>query len=130
MEYSAMTTLRSNFNVAIGACLVLAATGLAGCSPLTSGSKPGNNASPAGCAREHLKTLDVSRLTIGTDEPVYPPWFVDNRPDNGKGFEGAVAAAIASKLGYSPIDVNWVRVPFNNAIAPGKKSYDFDINEF
>jgi polar amino acid transport system substrate-binding protein len=55
---------------------------------------------------------------------------VDNKPDNSQGFEGAVAYAVASKLGYDKANVVWTRVTFNNAIAPGRKTYDFDINEF
>jgi polar amino acid transport system substrate-binding protein len=82
------------------------------------------------CAKDQLKTLTAGKLTIGTDDPVYPPWFVDNKPDNGQGFEGAVAAAVATKLGYAATEVAWTRVTFNNAIAPGAKKYDFDINEF
>lgn len=69
-------------------------------------------------------------LTIGTDQPVYEPWFIDDKPETGKGFEGAVAYAVAEKLGYSKDKVEWVRVPFNNVIAPGCKTFDFDINEF
>ena len=69
-------------------------------------------------------------LTIGTDDPAYEPWFSDNDPANGKGFEGAVAYAVAEKLGYSADKVEWVRVTFNNVIAPGCKTFDFDINQF
>jgi polar amino acid transport system substrate-binding protein len=69
-------------------------------------------------------------LTIATDEPVYGPWFDNNDPSNGKGYEGAVAYAIAKELGYSADKVEWVRVPFNNVVAPGCRNFDFDINEF
>ena len=69
-------------------------------------------------------------LTIATDEPVYGPWFEDNDPSNGKGYEGAVAYAVAEELGYSADKVEWVRVPFNNVVAPGCRNFDFDINEF
>jgi polar amino acid transport system substrate-binding protein len=92
----------------------------------------GSTAAPTGsaCAPAQLKTLTAGKLTFGTDDPVYPPWFVDNKPDNGQGFEGAVAQALATKLGYAKDQVVWVRVPFNNAIQPGPKTYDIDINEF
>jgi len=83
---------------------------------------------PATCAAG--KTLTDGKLTFATDQPVYEPWFVDDKPENGKGFEGAVAAAIATKLGFAPADVVWKRVTFNNAIAPGPKTFDADINEF
>ncbi|NUT33233.1 MAG: amino acid ABC transporter substrate-binding protein [Hamadaea sp.] len=104
---------------------------LAACAPADEPSAgPSTTASGAACAKDSLQTRTAGKLTIGTDEPVYEPWFVDNKPDNQKGFEGAVAYAVAQKLGYAAEDVVWTRVTFNNAIAPGAKTYDFDINEF
>ncbi|WP_249714415.1 ABC transporter substrate-binding protein [Rhizomonospora bruguierae] len=84
----------------------------------------------AACTKQSLTTRTAGKLTIGTDEPAYEPWFRDNKPENGEGFESAVAYAVAGKLGYAPGDVTWTRVTFNNAIAPGPKAYDFDINQF
>ena len=69
-------------------------------------------------------------LTIATDEPVYGPWFDNNDPTTGKGYEAAVAYAVADELGYAKDKVEWVRVPFNNVVAPGCRNFDFDINEF
>ena len=109
----------------------LLATTVAGCAPTrdtSGGATP--DASARACAKASLKTLKPGTLTIGTDDPVYPPWFSDNKPDNGKGFESAVAYAVADQLGYGRGEVTWVRVTFNNAIAPGPKPYDVDINEF
>jgi polar amino acid transport system substrate-binding protein len=77
-----------------------------------------------------MATLTKGVLTFGTDQPAYPPWFVDDDPANGKGFESAVAYAVADKLGYAKGDVKWVRVPFNAAIAPGPKTFDANLNEF
>src|SRR5262249_23322992 len=77
-------------------------------------------------------------LTVGTDNPAYPPWYAGgskssfwkiNDPSNGKGFEPAVAYAVASKLGFPKSQVKWVYVPFNRSYAPGSKSFDFDINQ-
>lgn len=68
-------------------------------------------------------------LTIGTDDPAYGPWFDNNDPSNGKGYEAAVAYAVAEKLGYSNDKVKWVKVPFNKVIQPGCKNFDFDINQ-
>jgi polar amino acid transport system substrate-binding protein len=68
-------------------------------------------------------------LTVATDSPAYPPYFEDNKPSNGKGFESAVAYAIAAKLGFSKGEVKWVVEPFDSSYAPGPKSFDFDINE-
>jgi polar amino acid transport system substrate-binding protein len=108
-----------------------AATAVAGCSPQgDAGPATTTSAGALTCAKTDLKTLAAGKLTIGTDDPVYPPWFVDNKPDNSQGFEGAVAYAVASKLGYDKANVVWTRVTFNNAIAPGPKTYDFDVNEF
>jgi polar amino acid transport system substrate-binding protein len=77
-----------------------------------------------------LATLTKGVFTFGTDQPAYPPWFVDDDPANGKGFESAVAYAVADKLGYAKENVKWVRVPFNAAIAPGPKTFDANLNEF
>jgi polar amino acid transport system substrate-binding protein len=116
---------------AFGAAAVFLAAALAGCAPQDSNTPlPNTSPAPDVCAKDQLKTLTAGKLTIGTDDPVYPPWFTDNKPENGQGYEGAVAAAVATKLGYTPAEVTWVRVTFNNAIAPGPKKYDFDINEF
>jgi polar amino acid transport system substrate-binding protein len=68
-------------------------------------------------------------LTIATDEPAYGPWFDNNDPANGKGYEAAVAYAVAEELGYSANKVEWVKVPFNKVIQPGCKDFDFDINQ-
>ncbi len=81
------------------------------------------------CKSGALSTLNKGVLTIGTDDPAYSPWFDNNTPSNGKGFESAVAYAVAKQLGYPAAKVKWVKAPFNAVIQPGKKSYDFDINE-
>jgi polar amino acid transport system substrate-binding protein len=89
-------------------------------------------AAAASCA-----TVTDGQLTIGTDNPAYPPWFGGgsksswkiNDPSTGKGYESAVAYAIAKQLGYSKAKVKWTYVPFNKAFAPGPKAFDFDINQ-
>lgn len=83
----------------------------------------------ADCAKSKLSLKTAGTLTIGTDSPAFPPWFADDTPANGKGFEGAVAAAVADTLGFSPAEVKWIKVPFNSSYAPGKKDFDFDINQ-
>src|SRR6476659_719055 len=90
------------------------------------------SASPAAdtCVKDSLTTLTKGVFMFGTDRPAYPPWFIDDDPANGKGFESAVAYAVADKLGYAKQDVKWVRVPFNAAIAPGPKTFDANLNEF
>jgi polar amino acid transport system substrate-binding protein len=95
---------------------------------------PADNTSSApaadNCAKDTLTTLSKGSITFGTDQPAYPPWFIDDDPANGKGFESAVAYAVADKLGYAKQDVKWVRVPFNAAIAPGPKTFDANLSEF
>lgn len=86
---------------------------------------------PAGqCDQANLPLVaDDGMLTIGTDSPAYEPWFADNDPSNGKGFESAVAYALAQQLGFTHDEVMWVKVPFNKSYAPGPKNFDFDINQ-
>jgi polar amino acid transport system substrate-binding protein len=85
---------------------------------------------PPECAKAQLQTKTPGKLTIATDKPANPPWFIDNKPENGQGFEGAIAAAVAEKLGYAKAEVVWKRVTSDKAIAPGPKDFDFDINQF
>jgi polar amino acid transport system substrate-binding protein len=66
---------------------------------------------------------------VATDQPAYPPWFENNKPSNGQGYESAVAYAVAAQLGFKASQVKWVYEPFDNSYAPGLKKFDFDINE-
>jgi len=113
---------------------VVLASAIAACAPEKDDSTVASSSAPSAsapdCAPAQLKTLSAGKLTFGTDDPVYPPWFVDNKPENGQGFESAIAYAVATKLGYTKDQVVWTRVTFTNAIAPGPKKYDVDINEF
>ncbi len=68
-------------------------------------------------------------LTIATDNPVYTPWFYANRPENGLGYEAAVAYEVAKILGFSKSEVHWTYEPFDDSYAPGPKKFDFDIDE-
>ena len=96
-----------------------------------SGARPSGSTSPsATCTPAGMKTLKAGTFTFGTDKPVYEPWFVNDDPTNGKGFESALAYAVATKLGYPNAAVQWSRTSFNAAIAPGPKKFDADINEF
>ena len=70
------------------------------------------------CATEDLAVLTPGTLTIATDSPAFPPWFENNKPANGKGFESAVAYAVAEQLGFDKAHVKWVKVPFNKSYAP------------
>lgn len=119
-----MRTIRLTLAGAMGASL-LATVSLA---PTQSAS--GATTSLASCqstiaSHEFAK----GKLTVATDNPVYTPWFVNNRPSNARGYESAVVYAIARALGVAKSNVNWVTEPFNSSYAPGNKAFDFDINE-
>ena len=70
------------------------------------------------------------KITIGTGEPAYYPWVIDDTPEAGEGFEAAIAYAVAAELGFSKDDVVWVRTTFDEAIAPGPKDFDFNLQQF
>ncbi|MFM1906058.1 MAG: hypothetical protein RIT32_854 [Actinomycetota bacterium] len=82
------------------------------------------------CSAESLETLTPGTLTIATGEPAYYPWVIDDAPESGEGFEAAVAYAIADELGYDSADVTWVRTSFDAAIAPGPKTFDFNLQQY
>lgn len=97
--------------------------------PEASAGSGTSSAAADACATDSLPLRTAGQLTVGTDSPAYEPWFVDNDPQNGKGFESAVAYAVAEQLGFSQDQVTWVKVPFNKSYAPGPKDFDFDINQ-
>ena len=81
------------------------------------------------CAKEDLPLLKPGQLTIATDSPAFPPWFENNDPTNGEGYESAVAYALAEEMGFTEEEIKWVVEPFNKSYAPGDKDFDFDINQ-
>jgi len=107
---------------AAGAILVVAA--LAACAS----TSPPPSASSASSGSPGYVT--AGKLTIGTGQPAYFPWVIDDTPQSGKGFESAVAYAVAVKLGFAKKDVVWVRSTFDQAIAPGDKDFDFNLQQF
>jgi polar amino acid transport system substrate-binding protein len=121
------------------ASLLAAAVGAAACGSssddTSSGSASGATSTAAAkpaaaaCDNASLPLKSSGTLTIGTDKPAYPPYFEDDKPANGKGFESAVAYAVAKQLGFAPGEVKWIVVPFNSSYAPGDKKFDFDINQ-
>jgi polar amino acid transport system substrate-binding protein len=91
-----------------------------------------------GCAKDKLGLLDSAALTVGADNPAFPPWFGGDEktkpwkvsdPYSGKGYESAVAYAVAKQLGFSKSQVKWTVTPFNNSFRPGKKPFDFYITQ-
>src|SRR3954470_6785321 len=81
----------------------------------------------ASCDKGSLQLYKDGRLTVGTDKPAFPPYFEDDDPTNGKGFESAVAYAVAEQLGFTTDEVDWTVVPFHSSYAPGQKKFAFDI---
>jgi len=120
--------LRTPLLLAAGLVATLA---VAACAPTEEEAPSDADATASGdsCATADLPTYEDGQLTIGTDKPAFPPWFVDNDPTNGKGFESAVAYAVAGELGFADGEVEWVTVPFNASYQPGSKEFDFDINQ-
>ena len=94
-------------------------------------------AEPDPCAPEELELVSDGTLTVGTDNPAFPPWFQDaegapwdpTTEPTQQGYEAAVAYAVAEELGFSDDQVEWAVVPFDNVFRPGPKPFDFDINQ-
>lgn len=103
---------------------VAAVVALAGCA---SGSGTDGDADDTEAGSGYLTE---GKLTIGTGEPAYYPWVIDDDPESGEGFESAVAYAVAEELGFAAEDVVWVRTTFDQAIAPGPKDFDFNLQQF
>jgi polar amino acid transport system substrate-binding protein len=75
-------------------------------------------------------TITDGVLTIATGEPAFPPYIVDNEPENKQGFEAAVAWAVAAEMGFDDASVEWVRTTWDEAIQPGAKNFDFNLQQF
>lgn len=92
---------------------------------------------PDPCGPDELTLVNEGTLTIGTDNPAFPPWFQDaegapwdpTTEPTQQGYEAAVAYAVAEELGFSEEQVEWVVVPFDNVFRPGPKPFDFDVNQ-
>ena len=124
----------SRFRVLLIPCAIVGASFLVACgssddSSDSSSTTAEGSVSLSDCTPDQLQTVSSGTLTVATDKPAYPPYFEDNDPTNGKGFESATAYAIADQLGYTPDQVEWTVVPFNASYAPGPKDFDFDVNQ-
>jgi polar amino acid transport system substrate-binding protein len=120
--------------------VVLLSVVAAGCggSSNKSSAGGGTTTTSSSCNKADLNLVNAGQLTVGTDNPAFPPWFFGGAekkpwkvsdPYSGQGFESAVAYAVADKLGFAKNEVKWIVVPFNTAFAPGPKKFDFDINQ-
>jgi polar amino acid transport system substrate-binding protein len=126
-----MTLMNARRFSGAGAAALVAAA-FVGCAPTDESSDSDDATEPASaadCAVDKLPLENPGQLTIATDSPAYPPYFIDDNPSNGKGFESAVAYAVAEQMGFSSDQVEWVTVPFNSSYKPGAKDFDFDINQ-
>jgi len=94
----------------------VASLGLASC---------GNDDSSSACP-----TIESGKLTIATGTPAFEPWVVGDAPESGEGFEAAIAYAVAGELGYTNENVVWVRTGFDEAIQPGAKNFDFNLQQY
>ena len=106
--------------------------GAVACAPeedSTSDDESSEQAKLSECTPDQLDLYKSGTLTVGTDTPAYEPWFAGDDPSNGKGYESAVAYAVADRLGFDKGDVTWTSVPFNSSYQPGEKEFDFDINQ-
>jgi polar amino acid transport system substrate-binding protein len=117
MSYS--TPRRSVLKTGVIALLAAATLAITGCAT-----------TEAPVVNEGLPTLTAGKLTIGTGLPAYEPWVLGDKPESGEGFEAAVAYAVAEELGFAKEDVVWVRTTFDEAIAPGVKNFDFNIQQY
>ncbi len=124
-----LTRLLSSLAIAVTVSIAVAACGSSTSTSSSTSSAAATTVSAADCTPDKLATLSAGTLTVGTDKPGYPPYIIDDKPSNGKGFESAVSYAIAQQLGFAPGAVKWKVVPFNSSYAPGPKKFDFDINQ-
>lgn len=115
--------------VAASAALLLAACGSSSTDSTTSAS-PSASDTAAACSPDSLATLTPGTLTVATGEPAFPPWVEDDMPESGKGFEAAVAYAVAEQLGFDDAAVTWVRTTFDSAVAPGPKTFDVNLQQY
>ncbi|MBN8868516.1 MAG: amino acid ABC transporter substrate-binding protein [Solirubrobacterales bacterium] len=117
------------FLIAIFALAVFVGCGSSDDSSDDNSSSGDTTTTASDCTPEGMNTFKDGVLTIGTDSPAYPPYFEDDDPSNGKGFESALGYAIADELGFNNSQVEWATVPFNASYAPGEKKFDFDLNQ-
>jgi polar amino acid transport system substrate-binding protein len=110
--------------------LAVASIGLAACGGGSSSESSSEVVAGGGNECTAGKTLAESTLTIGTGAPAYSPWVENDAPESGEGFEAAVAYAVAEQMGFAKENVTWVRTTFDEAIQPGAKNFDFNLQQY
>ncbi|ADB34019.1 extracellular solute-binding protein family 3 [Kribbella flavida DSM 17836] len=118
-----------NPRTAVAVLATIVAVGLSACAPEDEPTGSSTPSGPDACSKEKLALKVPGTFTVGTDKPAYAPWFVDDDPSNGKGYESAVTYAVAEHLGFAASEVKWQTVQFNAAFAPGPKKFDLDVNQ-
>lgn len=118
----------SGKNIMRAAATIVSAAALA----LTAACGSGNDAESSSANSNDItqQTVTPGKLTIATGDPAYEPWVMNDKPESGKGYEAAVAYAVAEKMGFKKSDVVWTRTTFDSAIAPGAKDWDMNIQQF
>jgi len=117
------------FLIAVFALALFVGCGSSDDSSDESSSSGDETTTASSCTPEDLSTFKDGVLTIGTDSPAYPPYFEDDDPTNGRGFESALGYAIAGELGFNKSEVEWATVQFDASYRPGPKDFDFDLNQ-
>jgi polar amino acid transport system substrate-binding protein len=125
----ATLTLVAALGLLAAGCGSSSSSGSGSSSTETAGEGGSTTASASECTPGKLPTVSEGTLTVATDKPAYPPYFEEDEPANGEGFESAVAYAIGEELGYPKAKVKWTVEPFDSSYAPGEKHFDFDLNE-
>lgn len=121
--------MKRALTTAIAAALLLGACGSDSSSESTTETTVAAAAESTAAECATGKTITEGTLTIATGEPAFPPYVIDDKPESGEGFESAVAMAVAKQLGFGEA-TKWVRTPFDAAIAPGPKEFDFNLQQF
>lgn len=118
----------SGKNIMRAAAAIISSAALA----LTAACGSGNDAKSSSADSNDItqQTVAPGKLTIATGDPAYEPWVMNDKPESGKGYEAAVAYAVAEKMGFKKSDVVWTRTTFDSAIAPGAKDWDMNIQQF
>jgi polar amino acid transport system substrate-binding protein len=115
-------------SVAVAGSLLVAACG--GSDSSSDTTSPAGDAAQSAAECATGKTLEEGVLTIGTGDPAYSPWVIDDKPESKEGFEAAVAYAVAAELGFEDANVTWVRTTFDEAVQPGTKNFDFNLQQY
>lgn len=135
----AVTLAPVRWKLALCAAVAALAVAAAGCGGSKSASSSTTSAGASSCGKSDVALVKSGQLTVGTDNPAFPPWFGGtpqkgstwkvSDPYSGQGFESAVTYAVAKKLGFAKGEVKWVAVPFEQSFKPGSKNFDLDVNQ-